>query len=405
MDDSSTGERLHIARMAFVLIFAGMIANPVIAEWAYGDDARYLFLPYDWLGDFLKHVRSFPGPPIHSSVLAWQMEQFQLSQADPRIGHFHNMPLTVLITLGWRQLFALMDPAILYFVMAGCFVMAWSFLVHRFTDEAARPTLLALALFNSPMITLVMCGNLFAGAVAACLAAMLCRRKLDWTAVLLLVVAANIRPNVVIMALPLLLSQSGAIRFVIRTGIVGTALAAACLIIDGVIYPAYTVPAVLRGLALYNEHYVLGPLGVSFGSSLWGAVRHVVPVAGPAVTVCTLVGLLPLLLAWIERERLSYAASCFLTITACTLSTAVFADYHLLIFVVPIILLRRDDAAFWPILLGACWMLVPKHYNPEGVLSWQTYFNPAGVIVATGFIVWTSRRGRKPEAVPAPAVV
>jgi hypothetical protein len=108
-------------------------------------------------------------------------------------------------------------------------------------------------------------------------------------------------------------------------------------------------------------------------------------------TLCTVFGLMPLVFAWLVRNRLSYASLCFIAISSCTLSTSVLADYHLLIFIVPLLLLRRQDPAFWPILLGACWVLIPKNYTPFGELSWQTYLNPAGLILSVLCMAATHR--------------
>jgi hypothetical protein len=120
-------------------------------------------------------------------------------------------------------------------------------------------------------------------------------------------------------------------------------------------------------------------------------LRHVFPPTGTNVALCTLAGLIPLGLAWLWRNKLSYAAMCFLSIAACALSTAVLGDYHLLIFIVPLLVLKRDDPAFWQVLLGSCWMLIPKNYNPAGELSWQTYYNPAGLVVAVICVLWSCR--------------
>lgn len=375
-----------------------MIANWVIAHLAYGDKARVLFGRQDWMADFVKHTMSFPGPPIAPSMLQNLIDHFREDIAINVgvLSHFHNLPETVLLTLLVRPVMSIVDPVLVYLLAATVIVAIWAFFCHRFVDKEARPQALGIALFNYPLALMIERGNLFAGITAICLLVVLCRRKRDWIAVILLAVAGNIRPNVVIVALPLLAYDRASFIFIVKTAVLGAVLALACLAIDGLIYPAYTPSSWLRGLKLYNDGYVIGPFGSDFGSSLWGALRHVLPPNGANVTLCTAAGLIPLGLAWLWRNRLSYAAMCFLAIAACTLSTAVLGDYHLLIFIVPLLVLKRNDPAFWPILVGSCWMLIPKNYNSVGELSWQIYYNPAGLVIAVSFVV-SSYRGWRAE--------
>jgi hypothetical protein len=401
MASNSFGAR-SAPRIAAPLVMGGLIANLVIAHMLFGDKARVFLLKHS-MGDFIKHVMSFPGAPLTHSRFQNYIDALQYN-IDANVGlvsHFHNMPLTVLITLLIRPIFAIEDPVVVYLIASSVFFVLWGYVCHLYADADARPRALGLALLNYPLFLMFERGNLFAGITAICLLAMLCRRRLDWTAVLLLAVAANIRPNVLILALPLLAVDRESLMFVVRTTVVGAALALVCLAVDGMLYPAYTLPTVLAGLALYKKAVILGPLGVEFGSSLWGAVRHFVPATDANAGLCTVLGLFPLALAWFARDRLSYPAQCFLAIAAITLFTTVLGDYHLMIFVAPLLLVQRNDPAFWPIVLGSCWMLIPKNYTPAGVLSWQVYLNPAGLIVAVMLVM--AAVGAKRSSAPLPA--
>lgn len=376
-------------RLAILVILVGTIANWVIAHLAYGDKARVMFGRQDWMADFVKHTMSFPGHPLAPSMFQRLIDHFREDIAINAgvLGHFHNMPETVLLTLLVRPAMSVIDPVLVYLLAASVVVLIWVHLCHRYVNENARPQVIGIALFNYPLALMLERGNLFAGITAICLLVILCRRKLDWTAAVLLAVAGNIRPNIAVIALPLLAYDRASFLFIVRTAVLGAVVALACLAFNGLIYPPYNLSSWLRGLKLYNEGYVIGPFGGDFGSSLWGALRHVFPPTGGYVALCTVAGLIPLGLAWIWRNRISYAARCFLAIAACTLSTAVLGDYHLLIFIVPLLMLKRDDPAFWPVLAGCCWMLIPKNYNPVGELSWQIYFNPAGLTIAVVFVL------------------
>ncbi|MEJ5975231.1 glycosyltransferase family 87 protein [Novosphingobium sp. PS1R-30] len=381
---ASTPDRGYALRIALALVVAGLVVNGLIVRLWLGGNGRILFYETDRLADFVKHTMSFPGGALAPSFYPELIAHFQSDiEIFARVhGHFHNMPETVLLTLAVRPLFSLIDPIVLYMIFASLCVLIWASVCHRHADAEARPYALGLALANYPLLLMLDRGNLFSAITAICLAVALLRKRQDWLATMLIAVAVNIRPNVAVIVLPLLAWDRATFAFVARTFIVGVVLGFGSLAIDNVIYPAYTLQSWLRGLQLYNDTYTLGRFGTEYGSSLWGALRHVLPVTGRAVVLCMLAGLLPLVLAWLWRNRLSYAASCFLAMAACALSTAVFGDYHLLIFLVPLLILRREDPAFWPILLGACWVLTPKNYTPNDVLSWQVFLNPAGTVLA-----------------------
>ena len=383
-------------RLAFALVVAGLIANALFIRLWLNGNGRILFYETDRFADFIKHTMSFPGGAIRSTIYPELIEHFQSDiEIFSRVfGHFHNMPETVLLTLAVRPLFTAFDPIALYVVFASLCTVTWASVCHRHVEAEVRAAALGLALANYPLLLMLDRGNLFAGITAVCLAAALLRRRQDWLATVLIAVAVNIRPNAVVVVLPLLVWDRPTFVFVARTFLFGVVGGFGSLGIDHVIYPAYSLKSWLGGLKLYNDSYALGRYGMEYGSSLWGALRHVLPMTGGNVALCTLAGLTPFVLAWIWRQRLSYAASCFLVIASCTLSTAVFADYHLLTFVVPVLLLRRGDSAFWPILLGACWVLMPKNYTPKDVLSWQVFLNPAGLVAAVMGIAYAYRQGR-----------
>ena len=214
-------------RLAILVILVGTIANWVIAHLAYGDKARVMFGRQDWMADFVKHTMSFPGHPLAPSMFQRLIDHFREDIAINAgvLGHFHNMPETVLLTLLVRPAMSVIDPVLVYLLAASVVVLIWVHLCHRYVNENARPQVIGIALFNYPLALMLERGNLFAGITAICLLVILCRRKLDWTAAVLLAVAGNIRPNIAVIALPLLAYDRASFLFIVRTAVLGAVVA------------------------------------------------------------------------------------------------------------------------------------------------------------------------------------
>jgi hypothetical protein len=86
----------------------------------------------------------------------------------------------------------------------------------------------------------------------------------------------------------------------------------------------------------------------------------------------------------------------FLVLATYALGSQAFADYHLLVFIIPLMLLAREraigDWSDWAILIACSFVLAPKNYifHPStGIIpwSWQIVANPAILLAASIFIL------------------
>jgi hypothetical protein len=108
------------------------------------------------------------------------------------------------------------------------------------------------------------------------------------------------------------------------------------------------------------------------------------------------------MLAW--RNALPDVALIFLTLSAYALGSQVFGDYHLIVFLIPVVMLaagaKVDSATSRAILVASCLMLVPKNYifqvDDEGMLewSWQVVINPLILLRFSVPLLWRGFRGR-----------
>jgi hypothetical protein len=101
-----------------------------------------------------------------------------------------------------------------------------------------------------------------------------------------------------------------------------------------------------------------------------------------------------------RQGRLRQSECLFLTLCAYVFGSHVFADYHLLAFVIPLILIAREDGPMdlsaWTIVVVSSLMLAPKNYifgfHGNTAWSWQVIANPLTLVAASAVVLWTALR-------------
>lgn len=354
-----------------MVIVAALVGSGLLVQDFNGPPA---FGAGDHAADFLKVVLALPGPPSAPDHLGFEplIHAYEVSR-DYRgqLGVLHLPPLSMLASLTARHLFGLISPAIVFMLLIAGFLAALGATMLRF---GGRLQLAAAALLSYPALLVVERGNLYAGVAGLCVVIALVRRKPDWFAAGLLGVAVNIRPNEVICALPLLLLDRA---FAVRLGIAGVAIVVPAAVLSHLILGAYTVDHFRSGLAVYARMYAAQGGGVPGGSSLYGALyalgfeeAYLTPVLiGGALLLAAMVQFL--------RARMAYADLVFICCAVTALASTVFANYHLIIFLAPL-LLAHSRVNFGASLLLLC----PLSLGWVGQFNAQVIVNPALMLAA-----------------------
>jgi hypothetical protein len=98
-----------------------------------------------------------------------------------------------------------------------------------------------------------------------------------------------------------------------------------------------------------------------------------------------MIGLLPLITGWMTfaERKIGYGDFVFICTAATALATTVFADYHLLVFVAPLVLARG-----WTVRAACLLLLAPKGYwLIVDNLTVQVALNPMIMLCATALIL------------------
>jgi len=372
-----------------------------------------------------------------------------------KITHFHVPPFSTLLFLGAAMFIAATNsvyPVMLVFFSFYLLLMQWA--VERSVPKEKRSWKLRLAfcffvIVSYPALAVFSRANYHAGftslLVIGFLFSVFGRKQAGWVEFLALAIAINIRPTAAIFALaiPLLLGLKQSFGPLLKIAVSAIGIFFVSYVAVHALYPDYTLQNFYRGVADYNEKYVIGDWGAGGNNSLYGIIQNfnqldtgkvtfylagllLVLLTGPIVWAgrrvkrWTVTG--PLILLTVEcaaiclgyhkhsmvhfqflalvvaalvgwsvlrsPERL-LAAPFFLTALYCLL-TPVFAPYHLLVFVAPLFLVYFD-AEHWEghsqmfsiIVLACVLMLSPKNYILGGSDSPQVVLNPLLLFVLT----------------------
>lgn len=366
-----------------------------------------------------------------------------------KLTHFHHPPLSTLLFL-LCGLFILKtgQPALALFLFFGVYLLEVCAIVWIGIPRAIRSREVTLAIFffclisYPALLTFSRANYVNAGLttlpVVLFLVATFTSAKPSLLPLFALALAVNIHPNAILLllALPIAFGVRAAIKPILQFGGIAAAICAPSYLAAHYLYPAYTIATFRQGLSAYAKIYIDGGAGVRSGSSLFGLVfglhhalarYHVVSRYTSSSTDLRVFYVLAMLVVALsgaaylialrqarhlqlqpQRGGRSVSASTpesaadfeprngpslvapFLLVSSYTLLSPVFADYHLLVFLAPLLLAciaapgqsgRRLQLTSL-IAFASVFMLSPKNY---GYI--QLALNP---LILCGVTLWLS---------------
>jgi hypothetical protein len=414
-----------VARTALLIVLGAVTANLLFnviatilgAGFPY---STFVFTPDDRYGDFFKLTFSYPSTPIRPSPAHWGMNDLFAAfetQISGAVGtphnHFHLPPLATLLALLWRLVMHWIDPVLLFLGLLSGGLAALFYTVLNYSPSGrSAPAFGTIAILCYPTLLIVDRGHFFSLVTGTLLIAATLRvlrdGKADFWSILMFAIALNFRPNAGIIPLALFLCRKGfGVRDMLVLCITVLGVFGASLVAAHQLYPPYDLAHFRSGLKDYAGLYIVNDFGQAYGSSLLGMLRalfgygpltYSLPIfVAAALFAATIIG------SW--RGLLNSPELLFLVLAAYALGSQVFADYHLLVFIVPLVLLARErsvgDWSDWAILLACSFVLAPKNYifHPStGIIpwSWQIIANPTMLLASSIFILARAWR-RKPS--------
>lgn len=414
-----SGKILRYAVMALLCLgFANMLYCSMSYEFGWG--AKPLLTgpgPQDRFADLLKVSLSYRSVthgadrtkdfshwyPIYQRYYEHPVYGGIKAVENGTITNLHHPPLSSLIFLvcGYLTVHTGSPTLILYlfFLLYLCEIscVVWIGIPRGYRTLSVMGATYFFCLLSAPALTIFSRGayvdaGLTSIGVLYFLVVLYLRKRADFASLFALAIAVNVHPNAIIfmMALPFALGIRRSLKpLLIFFAVCGTIFGLSYLATHA-LYPAYTLANFRRGLADYAHNYVAGAAGLG-GATPYTFVRiffHNVSVPRKLEIFYTAGISLGLFTAFAYGRAIirslkthphrgtqtadlwpSPLVPFLLAAFFCILSP-VFADYHLLVFVAPLLLacLQKETIVEHPqqwIIVVACslWLLAPSNYR------------------------------------------
>lgn len=408
--------------LTFVLIFIMVSINSIYNSLAtaFGLDfpfTSFLVTSNDLFGDYFKVIFSYPhikeldasGIPLFTNILTkYQHNNPYLGILGLNIGgltHFHMTPLTTVISLLNLRVMQYIAPIWLYFISLCIIFLSNYYIFSKVIIQNTDKILWFISLLICyPTLQIITRGNIFAGITFTTIIGflVLAQKQKMYTAFLLLAIAVNIRPNAIIFIFAIINSKN-IFKDVVSFVCIGVLIFVSALYYANIFYPDYTIAYFLSGLRIYHSMYVIGNGGLAYGSSLFGAIKLIFG-ANPITELCSIFipCILLLVSSWLKIINKIPNSIFVFNISSCyVLGSSVFADYHLGVFLAPLLLYSLEfydnrtvdlvSIDLYEALLifsGSILMLVPKSYIFINDISLQVFINPFILLLLSSLIVY-----------------
>lgn len=401
----SSNTDLIITGIGIILILTAINAIFYSIGFAFSFKTGTYIIRGDYLADLYKIALSYPKArelmeagnlsfpsilaPLLNSYYKYTYQGIEGLSFD-QLTHFHLPPLTTAFTFLFLTAFSKLG-----FISTTLILLAFTFGLTIFSAKLAVNNkidayLFSLLIFISyPFIFFLQRGNFIAyfSFIFVLLAVIGLKRGKIFLPILLMAIAINFRPNLIVYAPLLFFWPNRSFARPLITFSVSFVIFLIALLFDSYIYPHYNLDNFLKGLKIYNSLFVIGDYGFGYSSSLFTLFKFIYKVFGlnfdaayfiKVQVAFTISGLL--YVCWLyAKKRIKEVDFLFVLTVISMLGTPIFADYHLLLYAIPaiIVILNRNARAGWSehqekinsiIFLTCCLMLSPLNYiNYEGL--------------------------------------
>ncbi len=384
----------------------------------------FLADPLDRHGDLIKAALAFP-PFVPNHIAGLDHYSLRFYNADfyhglEGIDHrevtgLHVPPFMLTVLLLAKRGVLLFGPVpVIYFFYAIAY-LALTLVLAKFKMNLGEACLGFIVLgLSYPFLMIMSRGN--CGALITSLSLIMffyelfIRRKMS-VAALILALAFNCRPNVIVL-FPLLLifGGRGFIKSAVFFGVFASILLLTSYSLAVHFYPGYDSSVFWKALNIYYSFYVIGMGGDAFNNSAYGAFKPFIYMGHfpydllcqvlqglLAVMTTSVAFLIPLFSLLYLRRQIDKYEFAFALSALSVLGTAVFATYHLFFFFAFVLIAAAPSfvidrkRAHYLVLMACIFVLVPKNYIFVQGISLEVVLNPL-VLAATLILIFRRRR-------------
>ena len=406
--------------IAIVFIFTAINAIFYSIGYAFSFKTGTYIIRGDYLADLYKISLSYPkarelfesgnlvSPDFLSPLLnIYYKYTYQGIEglSSNQLTHFHLPPLTTAFI--FLQIIAF---SLIGFLGATTLLLIATFssiiIVSKLAIKKDAYLFSLLIFISYPFIFLLQRGNFIAffSFVLILLAVITLKKGRVFVPIVLIAIAVNFRPNLIVYTALLYFWPCRSIARPVLSVVLAFIIFAIALFLDNYIYPNYTFDNFIKGLKIYNLLYISGDWGFGYSSSLFTLFKFIFKLIGIEFFASyainfqiafTMTGLV--YFAWLyNKEKIGDIVFVFLLTAISMLGTPIFADYHLLLFIIPAILVlwnrneKNGNNNFQIkinniIFITCCFMLSPLNYlNFEGLYV----FNLLKTLTVSGVMIY-----------------
>jgi len=406
---NSKKNKVPFLALKLIFLFSGTnaIFLTILNSFGLKVPTTYLFSS-DIFADFLKVVFSYPGAnkmlPHQNSSLNRLIYDYITNNPYKSVSalstgaltHFHLPPLTTVLSLICLKLMEIITVWGTFLLLLGMLLMALAWIAKKYSHNAFTfYTWLLCFTISYPCLFFIQRGNLFSALTSILIIIAIFSvydQENKYLAIFLLAIAFNIRPNSAIFILTLYTPQHKDFikKLFLFFSISGFILGVSTLLAH-LLYNEYSINNFLTGLNIYHTLYVIGNSGEAYNSSLFGVMKLILGYSKLVEFVSFFCGLI-IVLTGLVLHKLSCITApvyVFLICISYMLGTATFADYHLMVFFAPILLLSKrlhfnDELNYFKnydlttvfAFTFSCLLLSPKNYFILHGINSQVIINP-----------------------------
>lgn len=397
----------------FAFIFVGLALNSIFNSLAFAFNAHFpyttfLYDPNQIFDDYFKVIFSYDSNGLiqaygnrfleskiigNSYVNDFSVNSYHVNS------HYHLPPLTTLFCLFTAKIMAQINPLYVFSITLS-FVIFFIFVVIK---KLKIPKFQSLFLFLSfilsyPFLHALSRGHVYSYFFSLLIIYGLTFYKINQKKILVILsLAANIRPNSIILSAPLLFKSKKklVLRFFLANLLITFLMFTLSLFIANSIDSSYTLKNFLIGLDNYHYRYVEKNWGLAYGSSFYAIAKLFFKYNHFSEILFTLIGTILLFYFYWQfaiKKVINYTCFIFILCSLFILFSPVSADYYLLIFFLPLLLLfkyskynfknKLNDEISNIIFYSSLVMLIPKNYLFISHYSLQVLLNPLVLLIS-----------------------
>lgn len=407
--------------LCLILIFLSLNSfyNSISSGLGYSyPENTFLFNPNDLFADYFKTtftfiqnsglIKDFKDLPniLKNYYLYNPYENTIIALNSGNLTGFHGTPTSQLFALFNAKLFEKINPIYVFILLVAC---AFIYIIKRAhdisIDKVDTIIFSTIAILSYPFIFFLSRGHFYSFfTILLIFEFMYCiKNNRAIIGMILLAFAVNIRFNAAIFFL-FMLYPNIPIKHIIQNLFIFFTLILtifiASLALAEYAYPLYNLQHFLKGIETYHRLYIINNQDYNFNSSLYGLLKYFFGYEKLLeVTPLLVTFILTLFSIYLRlRNRLNQTYFAYILCSIFALSTPIFGDYYLMIFLVPLIFLYLDSencettGCNLCILISCIALLSPKNYYIFGNTSFQMVINPLILVISTIYILYKTSR-------------